>query len=269
MASPGDDSLPSLVGLIGLKLPLEDPPSDESRCLSTLHSFGGTSVTIRSIPKRDYYGTDVELSGFSSWFASTLFSQFACQEQRAVTLFGGGRSILELGSGAGMAGCALAKCLQRLGEPMGVIVLTDGEKQVVDLLRSNIADNGLSAGVMCQELLWCPSPTLDELIRCNPQGFTVIFGCDLLYNAAQGAKVLGGLFHVVDTLLSRTPGSAFYLAFTRRDLDLATVFEAGHQCGFLADLQEDYVYDIFGSNTDGMTEFWRDAVYRFYRPGRG
>ena len=237
---------------------------DSSPYTATQHSFGQTSVTIRAIKKRDYYGTNVDLTGHSSWFAATLFSQFACGEQRAVALFGGGRSILELGAGAGLAGCALAKCLQLLNQPSGAIVLTDGEEQVVDLLRSNVEQNNLSESVSCQQLWWGPSPALNELKQRTPEGFSVIFGCDLLYNQLQlKCGTVASLFLVVDELLSRT--GRFYLSFTRRDLDVAAVLEAGRARGLVAELQEDFVYDLFGSNTEGVTDLWRDAVYSFRR----
>ena len=233
---------------------------------TTTHSFGETTVIVRSIPK-DYYGTKVDLTGCSSWFAGTLFCQFSCSEERAARVtFGKGKSVLELGSGAGLAGIALAKCLERLGEPLGITVLTDGEAKVVDLLRSNVAANGLADRVDCQQLWWGPSPQLEDLKRRHPKGFDVIIGCDLFYNQLQHHNgAVSGAFFVVDALLSRAEGACMFLACTRRDLDLAVVLDAAQARGFRAELQEDFVYDIFNANTDGMTDLWRDAIFAFFR----
>ena len=226
-------------------------------------STGTTTVSLRSIEK-DYYGTNINLTGTSTWFAASAFTTWSCGEGSA-SLFGG-RAILELGSGAGLSGIALSKCLMRVGSPSSFL-LTDGEEEVVALLRSNIALNNSQDAIACQQLWWGPSARLEKLKIEHPLGFGVVFGCDLFYNQSQAGSsgAIAGVFVVVEALLSREVGSSFYLSFTRRDLDINVVLSIAETAGYRATVEEDCCYDIFGTWTSGQTDFWRDAVYRFQR----
>jgi len=243
--------------------------ADESLYSTREHRFGSTSVLLRCIAKDDdYYGKKINLTGTSTWFAASAFCKWACSDENVAALQFGDKSILELGSGAGLAGIALYKCLQRIGHPSSFL-LTDGEEEVVDLVRRNIALNSAADDptIACQQLWWGPSAALDKLKHEHPTGFDVIIGCDLFYNQAQAdSGAVLGAFQVVAQLLSRAAqGSCFLLAFTRRDLDVAVVLEAAARCGFVSAVEEECCCDIFGTWTQGQTEFWRDAVYRFTR----
>ena len=242
--------------------------ADESLYSTRDYSFcggstGTTTVRLRSIEKEDYYGTKINLTGTSTWFAASAFSKWSCGED-AASLFGG-RAILELGSGTGLSGIALSKCLMRVGSPSSLL-LTDGEEEVVALLRSNIALNSQDASIDCQQLWWGPSARLDKLVIEHPSGFEIVFGCDLFYSQSQSSSgAISGVFIVVEALLSRVVGSSFYLSFTRRDLDINVVLSIAKTAGFVATVEEDCCYDIYGTWTSGQTDFWRDAVYRFQR----
>ena len=103
-------------------------------------------------------------------------------------------SLLELGSGLGRAGIMAAKIIQSEGYG-GTCVLTDGEDEIVEMLRQNCAHNGVfersrmscvdgtAADVLqgdvdciCQPLWWGDRASLDALLAAHPSGFDIIIG---------------------------------------------------------------------------------------------
>jgi len=60
-------------------------------------------------------------------------------------------------------------------------------------------------------------------------------------------------------------GGVFYLAFTRRNMPVQTVLGLAEDIGLSWMLIEDYCWDVFDNNTDGITEMWRDAIYCFWK----
>lgn len=226
------------------------------------HNFAGVGVLVNSVPKTDEYGTNVNLTGCSSWFAGSSFAHYLCDNLERFA----GRNVLELGSGVGLTGCALSKAMDQGSHSLhkNRIILTDGEDEVVDVLRANCLLNGLRASTSCQQLWWGPCLALDLLKLEHPDGFDIIIGCDLFYNRSQEEAVTAA-FHTVDALLSKAEGGIFFLSFSRRDLDIDRVRQIGADCGFFSLLNSECCYDIFGSNTDGLTDLWRDCTYEFTR----
>lgn len=103
-------------------------------------------------------------------------------------------SLLELGSGLGRAGIMAARIMQSEGNG-GSCVLTDGEEEIVDLLKKNCDHNGVfersrrpraedlvedsllvDVGCVCQPLWWGDRASLDTLLTTYPGGFDIIIG---------------------------------------------------------------------------------------------
>lgn len=217
-------------------------------------------MEIRSI-KKDYYATNVNLTGSCSWFSGENMAKFIVANPTQFE----NRDILELGAGTGLTGITLSKTMdQGKGVNVNKLILTDGEIEIVGLLQSNCNRNSVSEATSCRQLLWGPGISLDDFSVLHPSGFHVIFGCDLFYNRSQEDKVTS-VFMTVQQLLSHSVGSCFYLSFTRRDLDISIVLSLALAQGFRSELHNDYIFDLFGNNTDGPTDLWRDAIYIFTR----
>lgn len=241
----------------------EAVPVDETALLSSYsiktHKFGGgiDDVIIRSI-KKDTYGSKLNLTGCAVWHAGEVFSKFLVDNQ---ALFKG-KSCLELGAGAGLTGIVM--CKVQGDDAEAVVVLTDGEPEVLALLRSNCEDNGTSATVQLSLLLWGVNAASRLLLAGRPQGYECIYGCDLFYNRTQEDKVALA-FDTVAALLTHDPCGRFYLGFTRRDLDINTVLAIALAKGFTSRVLDECTWDVFNNNTDGLTDLWRDAVFEFRR----
>lgn len=209
-------------------------------------------------------------------------------------------NVLELGSGLGLAGISAIKIMSEImavasrmegnmhaekkNTPplsLGSFVLTDGEAELLPVLRENCELNGLSVVtpmpkdlpvatmeekqlslVECRKLCWGDGPDLTAVQLDHPHGFNLIIGSDLLYTNGGTMKAL---FRTVQTLLSAVVGSRFLLAQTRRNLDIDSVLECAREHGFIWKLHPQGTYDIFGNHVDEQTMFWRDAVFVFQR----
>ena len=230
-----------------------------STALNALEFLPEFGISLES-DKKDYYATNLEYTGTAIWFGGKNLATFAKDNVTKFTQ----KSVLELGSGTGIVGIALAKHLfekeaTELGDPY---LLTDGFEKVVEMLSNNCRNNEVK--IKCELLRWNEGEDIQKLQRTYVDGFDCILGADLYYNRSQG-DVVRNIFATVAALLSHDPHAAFYLSVTRRDLDINTVLDIATDAGFSHELAEDYVWDIFDNNTDGMTEFWRDAIYIFRR----
>lgn len=221
------------------------------------HSYSGIgAVKVRSILK-DTYGSKLNLTGCAVWTAGEVFCRYICDNP----LLFRGKSCLELGAGTGLTGIVLSKVQD---DALAVLVLTDGEPEVLALLQSNCADNGMPAAVQLSLLLWGVNSGSQLLLSERPEGFDCIYGCDLFYNRSQEDKVALA-FDTVAALLTKDPSGRFYLSFTRRDLDINAVLAIALAKGFNARVIDECTWDIFSTNTDGLTDLWRDAVFEFRR----
>jgi len=106
---------------------------------------------------------DRSRSGATIWAASVLFAHWALTEQP--DLFRG-KKVLELGSGVGVGGIAVAHLAEH-------VTLSDYQPDVVQELTLNAELNSLQ-NTEVQLVDWCESPTEQEQ-------YDVVIGCDVMY----------------------------------------------------------------------------------------
>jgi SAM-dependent methyltransferase len=225
---------------------------------TTTHNFPSGSILLNHIPKTDYYGKKINLTGHAIWHASINFVNLINCERDIFQ----NKSVLEIGSGTGIIGFLLKKTFNN---DINKLYLTDGEEEVVEVMKTNCKLNGFDSDqVECRQLWWGICDGLDDLYDNQPNGFDVIIGCDLFYNRSQNSIVIK-VFQTISKLLSKNKDSSFYLSFTRRDMDIDVITNIADEFGFNFYVHNDYTWDIFDNNTDGQTEFWRDSIYIFKR----
>lgn len=103
--------------------------------------------------------------GGTVWDAAMVLARFLAANQ--VTIFKGVTRVLELGSGTGLCGIAIAKL-----RPEVEVVITD-QASHLDLIRQNIALNSV-ANASAEELDWLNPKCLGH--------FDLILGSDLVYS---------------------------------------------------------------------------------------
>ncbi|KAL6040670.1 FAM86 domain-containing protein [Balamuthia mandrillaris] len=139
-----------------------------------------------------------------------------------------GRRCLELGAGAGLCACVVAKFLRPLR-----FVTTDNSEKALYFLKTNLEIAGKeeptdrSCSAECMPFDWAdPSP----LSTLNAEdGFDLVFGSDLVWDSA-GANLL---FAVVKRALRPTKEALFLLSFVPRSEFLRSyVREAATAEGF-------------------------------------
>ena len=275
------------------------------------------SIALEAVENQEAcFQVDQPCTGHAVWFAAQNLSDFIVHDKSllsssSTTADADSRpllQVLELGAGPGLVGITMAKLWLMLssssssreddtatGRRSGAtFLLTDGDEQVVDLLRQNCERNELllrnnvekddgGVAVECQQLVWGKRQAENLLQSRGGDGFNVILGADLIYGRSnnsntddhhsnssstthQAGTMVADLFDTVTTLLGDDDDEAvFYLAFTRRDVPIEMVLEVANQRGLVWELQDGYTYDVFDCNTDGQTCFWRDAIYAFRR----
>jgi len=164
----GDSSLPSL-------LISELPPSSDGKA-------------FRERPEHD-------VTGWSVWGSSVVLARFCCNARGAALL--GGRRVLELGAGCGLAGLAAAA---RAGAAS--VALTDCNEHTLANLRENAARNA-DACLPCS--LEVAAWDWDEAYPLSTP-VEVVLGADLVYRRSYSRKLAQLLPSVVP------PGGAFVLA---------------------------------------------------------
>jgi predicted nicotinamide N-methyase len=244
-------------------------------------SADGRTMTVRlhaAHSSRDCFSADQPSTGHAVWFAAENLTQMLVDQVRSPSKsWREARHVLELGAGPGLVGIWAAKLLEdggsgardngnlTPGTEARQYLFTDGDADVVALLQRNCDYNEMPDSVVCAKLWW-GSEESSALRSLRPGGFDIILGADLIYgreHTLQQGNVLDNLMSTVQTLLAIN--GVFYLAFTRRDLPVDVVLACAEKHGMVYELEEDYVFDIFDTNTDGQTCFWRDAIYAFRR----
>lgn len=125
-----------------------------------------THVALASFTLTVHEGAATSIdSGARIWDAGLALSQTL-----AARIYKGGDRVLELGSGTGVGGLAAAAAGAQ-------VVLTDGVKELLPLLRDNAAANGVDASV--QRLRWGEDADIVAVAAHGP--FDLICGSDLLY----------------------------------------------------------------------------------------
>lgn len=266
-------------------------------------------VNLQGFVKTDMYATNLELTGFANWFGSANMCNLIADN--ATILFGqreensSGCNLLELGSGLGRAGLMAMKIMELQDSLVAHCVLTDGEHEIVSLLKHNhtlnfpLIQNHLNlnntqvAGI-CQQLWWGENAELGKLRVRYPRGFDIIIGCDIIYGPDSVLRLID-LLYTVNSLLSFknrrlltdiptklvsrddsptqvnsdfniTKNPAFYLAVTRRELLSVEELEIlANNVGLTVKFLDEYTYGIFDNIVDTSSVFWRDAILRITR----
>lgn len=224
------------------------------------------SINLDGFVASDYYGTNLNLTGYANWFGSQNICHMLGECAESLFLGCSRVNLLELGSGLGRAGIMAAKILEACEVP-STVVLTDGAEEMVPLLFENCVANGC-ASMDTRQLLWGQNAGLDELRDQYRDGFDVIIGADLLYGGKQGDIVCDDLLCTVSCLLAQSDNrpAAFYLAFTRREhITLETIDEVAKKYNLSMSVCENYTLDIFENNVETDSMFWRDTILMFVR----
>jgi len=260
------------------------------------------SIELAGYRKTDMYATTIELTGCTQWFGSENMCNLLADHSYDLFHCGGDDDgldgsqpsrMIELGSGMGRAGLMALKLMQYEGCKDATCVLSDGEDEVVDLLRNNYQRNfgiehtaeecnRLSLSCSCLKLVWGDEEVLRGLLEQFPGGFELIIGCDLIYGSDALSK-LQTLIYTVSVLLAwrkevgvtadrdestktvfnTRSQPAFFFAVTRRDLNFFSEesFDElllGH--ALTARYLDDYTFDIFDNQVDLHSMFWRDTI---------
>lgn len=145
-----------------------------------------------------------------------------------------GKSVLELGAGAGLPSLVCA-----LNGASRVVVTDYPDTDLIENLRYNIEHCGLSTSIpriVAEGYLWGAS--IDDLTKYLPEdqeSFDVLILADLLFNHSEHAK----LIRTVQLTLKRSPGAKAYVFFTPYrpwllENDLA-FFDLAKEAGFVVE----------------------------------
>ena len=217
-------------------------------------------IKLEAELSKNCYNLDQPSTGHALWFAAENMCGLVDKLLADHDPDDPKTSLLELGAGPGLAGIYAAKLLSK---SLQTVVLTDGDADVVELLKRNIRRNQV-ASLSGEVLLWGETSANQSLLERHSllNGFQIILGADLIYGKCS-ASTIKLLFETVYRLLSMD--GRFYLAFTRRNLPINVVLAEANAQGLVWELMDDFVYDIFDNNVDGTTDFWRDAIYAFQK----
>lgn len=175
-------------------------------------------------------------TGLHTWQAAGALAEWAVSGDGRGELCG--RRVLELGSGTGLTGLVVAKvCRPRS------VVLTDGNEQVLELLRANVALNCVDGGdatttadVLVRALDWdTVDGASDELLaQCGGGPPDVILAADVVYDDTLFVplcRALDALFRIhatataaMTTTTTTTSGCCAFLAATVRNADTLQQF---------------------------------------------
>ena len=201
---------PGNVGKISQKL-LEPMEVYESKYSSPV--VGG--IDIQTVVKgfRSDSNEAMISSGLTAWEASEYLASHLMEESEMLRKKKKAPRLLELGSGLGICGLLIHHLLQspKAGcSSIASTVLTDGDTNVLQVLRRNIQENTDSDDdiVSCEQLLWGREGARDFLSRQEYDWakFDIIIGADLLYSNNSNIE---RLFETVDELI-HTHGMFIY-----------------------------------------------------------
>lgn len=143
-------------------------------------------------------------TGLYTWQAAGALAEWAIANVRLLR----GRRVLELGSGTGLTGLVVSQtCAPKQ------LALTDGNERVVELLRQNVAANGLEADVLVRELDWAAVVESGICAQIVPD---VILAADVVYDDS----LFDPLCCALDALFRRAARDCCaYLAATLRNVE--------------------------------------------------
>jgi predicted nicotinamide N-methyase len=111
-----------------------------------------------------------------------------------------GKRVLELGSGTGLCGLAVALLGARQ------VVLTDYNDPAMELLADNVALNGVQERCLCRKLTWGDRESAHALAADAGGPFDLVIGTDVVYEPACIRPLLSSAAHLL------RPDGLFYLA---------------------------------------------------------
>ncbi|KAJ7702684.1 putative methyltransferase-domain-containing protein [Mycena rosella] len=177
-------------------------------------AHGHISITLRDIPLDN---SDFSSVGAQTWGGACVLAEILAAEPMDFALLGDAAPlrVLELGSGTGLVGLALAKIAESSGIEVAV-ACSDFYPDVLQNLTANIAANfpAQSRLITSHFLDWSsfshenPQPPLPPF----DQPFDVIVGADIVYEPEHAAWI----HSCVVELLNRTRASQFHLVIPLR-----------------------------------------------------
>jgi len=165
-------------------------------------------------------------SGLTEWDASDVLCNYLIIHNKGKKEPTGLR-LLELGSGLGKCGL-VAYHLLKAKHGTNISVLTDGDTNVLKLLRKNVVSNLSSDkdNISCQQLKWGEEEAQSFLSRQNNEKFDIIIGSDLLYTNLRNREPL---FETVAVLLDDIQGKFILAHNQEHSVSLKCVKSAAFQ----------------------------------------
>ncbi|XP_063561266.1 putative protein N-methyltransferase FAM86B1 isoform X3 [Gorilla gorilla gorilla] len=218
--SPGADGMGLRAETPGAPATLEAKlrdSSDSELLRDILQKPSGGSFTLSEITAIISHGT----TGLVTWDATLYLTEWAIENPAAFT----NRSVLELGSGAGLTGLAICKmCRPR------AYIFSDCHSRVLEQLRGNVLLNGLSLEaditanldgprVTVAQLDWDVT-TVHQLSAFQPD---VVIAADVLY-CPEAIVSLVGVLRRLAACREHKWAPEVYLAFTVRNPETCQLF---------------------------------------------
>lgn len=188
-------------------------------------SFGDLNFRIKVLSKE--YQHTCKSTGMMLWESARLMASVLA-ENPSITA---GKRVLELGSG-----CA-GICSMVAAQYADLVVATDGEARVLDLLAQNVEANlppALLSKLQVRPLAWGNEEKINEIQTSNYKGFDVIIGTDVTYVV----EAILPLFSTAEKLIStqselgRGSQPSLILCHVLRRVDEPSILSAASQFGF-------------------------------------
>ncbi|XP_032768615.1 protein-lysine N-methyltransferase EEF2KMT isoform X2 [Rattus rattus] len=189
---------------------------ESTRCHRSYLLPSGDSVTLSESTAIVSHGT----TGLVTWDAALYLAEWAIENPAAFT----DRTILELGSGAGLTGLAICKaCYPR------AYVFSDCHAQVLEQLRRNVLLNGFSLELHTPIDSGSPKVTVaqldwDEVTSSQLSAFQAdtVIAADVLYCGEVTLSLVRVLKMLTDCQRKKAPD--VYVAYTIRSQDTGKLF---------------------------------------------
>lgn len=197
--------------------------------------IGDQAFSFKCLSKE--YQHTCKTTGFVLWESALMLAPLLAANLDIVA----GKTVLELGCGsAGICSMAAAKVSD-------LVVATDGDPAVLDLLNENIKSNArylTSRKLVCERLEWGNSEHINAIRSLNTRGFDVIIGTDVMYVADAIIPFFETAKALISTMEIGKQKAALILCHIIRQVDEGYILSAASQCGF-------HLEDKWPSDTDG------------------
>lgn len=197
--------------------------------------IGDQTFTLKCLSKE--YQHTCKATGFVLWESAQMLAPLLATNLDIVA----GKTVLELGCGsAGICSMVAAKVSD-------LVVATDGDPAVLNLLNENIQSNAqhlTSNNLVCERLEWGNSEHVNNIRSLNTRGFDVIIGTDVMYVADAIIPLFETARSLISTMEIGKHKAALILCHIIRHVDEGYILTAASECGF-------YLEDKWPSDTDG------------------